>query len=152
MKKFKDELESEKNPWIKRIGNYLLSREDMHNNLQKENKTLKECFTYILNELAKKAVRDKGVGYAAGDDEELFALAVHYYDEDDITIEKMSFRTNGNGSLIMQDLQKKLSSEKVEKEEQEPKEVIDQVTKKKRKSLKRERVDGNQLSIFDYDL
>lgn len=36
MDKFNSELNKAKNPWIKRIGNYLLSREDLHENLKKK--------------------------------------------------------------------------------------------------------------------
>jgi hypothetical protein len=45
--------------------------------LKKPNKNLKDCVTYILNEV-KKSGRN---GFA---DEEIFGMAVHYYDEDDI--------------------------------------------------------------------
>lgn len=45
--------------------------------LKKPNKNIKDCITYILNEV-KKSGRQ---GFA---DEEIFGMAVHYYDEDDI--------------------------------------------------------------------
>lgn len=45
--------------------------------LKKENKNIKDCCTYILNEV-KKSGRN---GFA---DEEIFNMAVHYYDEDDL--------------------------------------------------------------------
>ena len=100
MDKFNKELEKAKNPWIKRIGNYLLSREDLYENLKKEKKSLEECFQYILNELAKKAEKAKqnGVGFVSGDDQELFDLAVHYYDENNIKVTKENYRTNANGT------------------------------------------------------
>lgn len=98
MEKFKKELKNTKNPWIKRIGNYLLSREDIKENLKKENKSLKECFDYILIEISKTAKREGQEGYASGDDEEIYALAVHYYDEDNIKVEKKNFVTNADGS------------------------------------------------------
>lgn len=98
MDKFNSELNKVKNPWIKRIGNYLLSREDLHENLKKENKSLKECFDYILIELSKKCKREGKTGYIAGDDEEIYSLAVHYYDEDDIKVGKKDFTTNADGS------------------------------------------------------
>lgn len=44
---------------------------------QKENKNIDECCNYITNEVKKT----KRQGFA---DEEIFNLAVHYYDEDDI--------------------------------------------------------------------
>lgn len=98
MKKFEEELKKEKNPWIKRIGKYLLSRDDIKENLKKENKSLKECFDYILIELSKKCKREGNAGFIAGDDEEIFAMAVHYYDEDDIKLGKKNFTTNADGT------------------------------------------------------
>jgi hypothetical protein len=43
----------------------------------KENKNLDECCNFILNEVQKSGCN----GFA---DEEIFGMAVHYYDEDDI--------------------------------------------------------------------
>ena len=43
----------------------------------KENKNLDECCNFILNEVQKSGCN----GFA---DEEVFGMAVHYYDEDDI--------------------------------------------------------------------
>lgn len=43
----------------------------------KENKNIDECCNYIINEVKKT----KRQGFA---DEEIFNLAVHYYDEDEI--------------------------------------------------------------------
>jgi hypothetical protein len=45
--------------------------------LKKTNKNIKDCCTYILNEV-KKSGRN---GFA---DEEIFGMAIHYYDEDDL--------------------------------------------------------------------
>ena len=45
----------------------------------KESKNIDDCITYILNEVKKSGC----CGFA---DNEIYSLAVHYYDEDDITI------------------------------------------------------------------
>lgn len=115
MDKFNKELEKAKNPWIKRIGNYLLSRGDIQENLKKKNKSLDECFQYILNELAKKAEKSKenGVGFVSGDDQELYDLAVHYYDEDNLKVEKASYKTNANGTATEKQLQEKINKQPV---------------------------------------
>lgn len=47
----------------------------------KKNKSLKECCNYIMAEAQKAA---KGGKCIALSDEEVYNLAVHYYDEDDI--------------------------------------------------------------------
>ncbi len=43
----------------------------------KENKTIDECINYIFSEVQKSGCN----GFA---DEEIYSMAVHYYDEDDI--------------------------------------------------------------------
>ena len=50
-------------------------------NLAKPNKNIEECVTYILNEVQKS-------GCNGFDDDEIFSMAVHYYDEDDIEVGK----------------------------------------------------------------
>lgn len=47
---------------------------------KKKNKSLDECCNYILGEVKKKAK----TGQIVLPREEVFGLAVHYYDEDDI--------------------------------------------------------------------
>ena len=44
---------------------------------QKPNKNIKDCCTYIMNEVKKS-------GCNGLEDEEVYAMAIHYYDEDDI--------------------------------------------------------------------
>ncbi|MFR9500293.1 MAG: PcfK-like family protein [Rikenellaceae bacterium] len=45
----------------------------------KENKSIDECITYILSEVQRS-------GCGGFCDEEIFSMAVHYYDEDDIEV------------------------------------------------------------------
>lgn len=49
----------------------------------KENKNLDECFNYILGEAKKRGAS------VCMTDEEVFGLAVHYYDEDEIKINRV---------------------------------------------------------------
>lgn len=48
----------------------------------KPNKNIDECFNYILGEARKRG------SSVCMTDEEVFGLAVHYYDEDDIKVDK----------------------------------------------------------------
>lgn len=48
-----------------------------------ESKSMEECCEYIISEVRKKAKKT----YAACTDEEVFGLAIHYWDEDDIKID-----------------------------------------------------------------
>ena len=50
-------------------------------NLQKPNKSIEECITYILNQV-------QASGCNGFEDDEIFSMAVHYYDEDNIEIGK----------------------------------------------------------------
>lgn len=84
MDKIKAEMDSSQNPWIKKIGNYLLSRNDLEDKLNNQNKSLKECFDYILIEISKRSVKEGVTGYAAG--------------EDNLEIGKKNFTTNADGS------------------------------------------------------
>jgi len=65
------------------IGEYLQSRASTDPlfaaTLKKPNKNINDCITYILNTV-KASGRN---GFA---DEEIFSMAVHYYDEDDIKL------------------------------------------------------------------
>ena len=48
-------------------------------NLMKPNKNIEECITYILSEVQKS-------GCNGFEDDEIYSMAVHYYDEDDIEV------------------------------------------------------------------
>lgn len=49
----------------------------------KKNKSIDQCFEYIMGEASKRG------NAVCMTDEEVFGLAVHYYDEDDIKITKV---------------------------------------------------------------
>lgn len=67
------------------IQNYLETRasydELFAESFRKENKSIDECITYILTEVQR-------MGCAGLSDEEVYSLAVHYYDEDNIEVGK----------------------------------------------------------------
>lgn len=52
----------------------------------KEGKNIDDCCTYITSRAKKEATN----GCAVISDDEVFGWAVHYYDEDDIKVEKSS--------------------------------------------------------------
>ena len=59
----------------------------------KENKNIQECCSFIVSEVRKK--NEKNSRVVCMTDEEVYGLAVHYYDEDDIQIsdEKVRLET-----------------------------------------------------------
>ena len=68
------------------IEDYLNGRPDMAEKLSKEGKTIDGCCDYIFDVMRKRAEKQRGgksaVGLYASPDE-IFSLAVHYYDEKD---------------------------------------------------------------------
>ena len=51
-------------------------------NLAKEGKNIEDCITYILNQV-------KASGCNGFSDDEIYSMAVHYYDEDNIEVGKL---------------------------------------------------------------
>ena len=69
-------------------------------NLMKPNKSIEECVTYILNEVQKS-------GCNGFDDDEIYSMAVHYYDEDDIEVGKATnCRVMVNHFVVLTDEEK----------------------------------------------
>ena len=68
------------------IQNYLVKRAEADElfaaQYLKPNKNIDDCITYILNTVYKS-------GCAGFDDDEVFSMAIHYYDEDGIQIGTM---------------------------------------------------------------
>jgi hypothetical protein len=87
----------------KTIQDYLNKRAEQDSlfaeTLKKENKNIDECVNYILSEVRKSGCN----GFA---DEEIFGMAVHYYDEDDIkagTFKSMKVIVNHHVELSEED-------------------------------------------------
>ena len=165
MNKIQEEINTSSNPWVKKIGNYLLSREDLVSKLDNPKKSLKECFDYILIQIAKQATKENNVALACGEDEEIYSLAVHYFDEDDIEVGKKNFSSNADGSANLSRLvpmehqptkeqdkdidaivERKVKAvlDQKKKEEMEEKKVKKAAAKKKNEDLEKA-----QLSLFD---
>ena len=56
----------------------------------KEHKNIDDCITYILGEVNKKAGSDNAIAMT---EEEVYSLAVHYYDEDSIVVGKSNIKS-----------------------------------------------------------
>lgn len=79
----------------------------------KEGKNIDDCITYILNAVQKSGCN----GFA---DEEIYSMAVHYYDEDKIDVGKpISSNVTVNHKVELTEEEKKESREKALKEFQE---------------------------------
>lgn len=88
---------------------------------KKENKNIDDCINYILNQVKQSGC----TGFA---DEEIFQMAMHYYDEDDIVVGKKAPKC-------------RIVTPQVVSAEVKPKKKV--TRKKKAKS-----VDNSQLSLF----
>lgn len=130
MGKFLDEFNKTKNDGEKKIGQYLLSRDDLKDKLDNPKKSLSECFMYCASQFFKNA---KSIGskckYNGDEDSVIYGHAVHYYDEDDLKVDLSIFK----------DVEVKT---KVTKDKEVKKDVP-----KKKKEPKKDVLDG-QLSLF----
>lgn len=119
------------------IKNYLDKRAESDRlfaeSYRKENKSIQECCNYILSEVKKIASK----GMAALTDDEVFGMAVHYYDEDDVKAEK-----NIHANVVITG-------------EYAPKEPVSDVKEKpkkvaKPKVTKKDPFEDRQLSLFGF--
>lgn len=113
----------------------------------KENKSIDECFEYIIGE-----VRKKGNAVYMSDDE-VFGMAVHYYDEDDIKIaplptgEKVATGNAEKPTSAISDKEKEsIKAQAIKEYKQQLKEAKEEKAKK-REEAKRT-THAQELSIF----
>ena len=97
----------------------------------KENKTLDECIQYIFTEVKASGCN----GFA---DEEIFGMAVHYYDEDNLTIDK-----NINAEVVVNEPVKLSEEEKQRLREEAMQEFKEQQLDNLKKQFRK--VDSEQL-------
>lgn len=102
--------------------------------LKKPNKNIDDCLTYILNQVKASGCN----GFA---DDEIFGMAVHYYDEDDIKVGKPI-----SGTVVVNHSVTNKPKEKVDIVEN-PKEVT-KLTKQQ-KVVKMDT--SKQVSLFDFN-
>ncbi len=106
----------------------------------KENKNIDDCVTYILNEVQKSGC----MGFA---DDEIYSMAVHYYDEDDIEIGKPI-----NGKIVVNHVVELTEEEKEQAKQDAIKKAMNEASKtmlrvKKRPSTTKQE-STKQLSLF----
>jgi hypothetical protein len=155
------EERSKADNWLKVIADYLLTRDDIKDSLDKEKKSLKECGQYILQEARKKG------SHVAMTDEEVFGLAVHYYDEDDITVKqtskadvKVAAQKDDKPLKPLDEYRKeveqkepvdidKIVEERVNKKLAEIKKTEQEKKEKRKAQRKAKKPKVNQVSLFD---
>lgn len=90
---FVEQVKNASNEGCKKIGEYLLTRDDLKEKLENPKKTLEECFIYCASQYIKESFEIKGanLNFNGDTDEAVYGHAVHYYDEDDIKIDPRLF-------------------------------------------------------------
>jgi hypothetical protein len=115
----------------------------------KPNKSIDECMQYIMGEAKKQ-----GGSAVCISDEVVFGWAVHYYDEDDIKINKVS----GRASVSAPTSQVELTEEEKQKAKEQAMEnyrnkCVEEMKRKEREKQKaiaekKKQIDNSQLSLF----
>jgi hypothetical protein len=104
----------------------------------KPNKSIDECISYILNTV-------KNSGIAGFTDDEIFGMAAHYYDEDNIgTISEMKCKVIVNHTVS-------LTEEEIQKAKQEAKDkvIADEMNRlKKKPETKKAETETTQTFMF----
>lgn len=97
----------------------------------KENKNLDECCNYILQEVKKS-------GCCGFDDDEIYNMAIHYYDEDGIKdVKSVSAKVVVNHTIELSDKEKAEAKEKAKADYE--KEQLAKLKEKERKREEKER-------------
>jgi hypothetical protein len=106
----------------------------------KPEKNIDDCITYILNTVQKSGCN----GFA---DEEIFNMAVHYYDEDNIEVGKQI-----NAHVVVNHFVELTAEEKEEARQKAIKKAQDEAYNKMKQPVKKaKRVELNpQPSLFDF--
>lgn len=110
-------------------------------NLKKENKNIDECIDYILNTV-------QASGCNGFEDNEIYNMAIHYYQEDDLEVDK---RKGDNANVIVNH-QVKLTEEEIAEAKQK---AIDEVIKetkaemKIKKTVKKEEAKKEEHTLFN---
>lgn len=113
----------------------------------KENKSIDECFDYIIGE-----IRKKGNAVYMSDDE-VFGMAVHYYDEDDIKIaplptgEKVATGNTEKPTSAISDQEKEsIKAQAIKEYKQQLKEAKEEKAKKREEA--KHNAHAQELNIF----
>lgn len=140
---FSEDLKNATNPSVKKIGAYLQQRAQTDPSvataLEKEDKTLDECYRYILGEAFKRIHKEGNVGGAYIPPEDVYSMAVHYYDEDDIKINPLKGVKET----------KSVSNHKADKKKVKTETKAEKTTLKKSKVKKKTETVEGQISLFE---
>lgn len=107
----------------------------------KENKNIDDCCTYILNEVQKSGCN----GFA---DDEIYSMAVHYYDEDNIEIGKPMNNAHVVVNHIVELTEEEKDEARKEAMQRAEKEAYNKMMQPKKRVSIKQTTATNQLSLF----
>ena len=111
-------------------------------NLMKPNKSIDECVTYILNQVHAS-------GCNGFEDDEIYSMAVHYYDEDEIEVGKeITCRVAVNHIVELTEEEKAEARQEAIKQYQ--REELAKIQSRNARPQKRETAGVAQPSLFDF--
>ena len=131
-------------PFENAIKEYLDSRakEDVKfaEKYSDEKKSIEECCRFILVEMRKKAKS----GMYGATDAEVFGLAVHYYDEEDIKVEK-----NVSAEVVINREMTEEEKQQLDKSKEARKKTAEDKKRKEQERKKKEQEEEGLLFLFD---
>lgn len=140
---------SKQNPLKEAIQSYLDERAKADELFavayKKKNKSIDECCTYIMGEAKKR-----GNAVCMSDDE-VFGLAVHYYDEDNIKLNKLPAKVKATSSVPETKAVKLTEEDERRAREEAIKRLAEEqytLLKKKPSRSKKEVTEVQQMSLF----
>lgn len=140
---FREEISKSNDPMIIKIRNYLFARNDLNHQLDKEDKNIHDCMTFVHHEIYEKIVKgqykEDGLVPVVGEDEFVFSCIVHYLDED-IDMDKINKEMKGIKFVIPGEQKAAREEKEIEKEiskkyEAKYKKIKNDVAVKYRKEL-----------------
>lgn len=109
--------------------------------LQKPHKNIEDCITYILNQV-------KSSGCCGFEDDEIYSMAVHYYDEDELEVgSRVACNVVVNHTIVLTEEEKAEAREKALKQYQA--EELRKLQEAKRTKGKATSEQTSQPSLFD---
>ena len=133
---------SKQNPLKEAIQSYLDNQakkdELFAKSYAKEGKNIDECCSYIMGEAKKRG------NAVCMSDEEVFGLVIHYYDEDDIKVNKISANVKTKPIKLTEEDKKKAREAAIKRLTEEQYALL----RKKSSRAKKEVPEDQQMSLF----
>ena len=114
------------------VNNFAITNASFAEKLSNESKNIDDCITYILNKVKASGCN----GFA---DDEIFGMAIHYYEEQNVEVGK-PIDTVVVVNRIME------QQNKAKEQEEQPQQVLKLVKPKTKKAV--EQIQSGQVSLF----